>query len=109
MSDLTRYGATRLIRDPSAREPVHFATFDLPENLKGYSVVDWFQGQAYNVHTWKLGDRLDKLASQYLSDDEFWWVIALVNGIDYPLSIPIGTQLKIPVDVDSVLTLLNLK
>lgn len=109
MADITRYGTTRLIRDSSAREPVHFATFDLPQALKGYSGVDWFQGQPYNVHTWRIGDRLDKLASQYLSDDEYWWVIALVNGIEYPLSIAIGTQLMIPVNVDSVLELMNLK
>lgn len=109
MADITRYGATRLIRDPSSQEPAHFATFDLPDALKGYNNVDWFQGQPCNVHIWRVGDRLDKLASQYLSDDEYWWVIALVNHVEYPLSIPIGTELKIPMDVDAVLTLLNLK
>jgi nucleoid-associated protein YgaU len=109
MADLTRYGATRLIRDAQAREPLHFATFDLPANLKGYADVDWFDGQPYNTYTWQLGDRLDKLASQHLGEGEYWWVLALVNEIKCPLSIAPGTVIKIPNNIDDVLSTLNLK
>jgi nucleoid-associated protein YgaU len=106
---ISRYGAVRLIRDPSREEPVHFATYDLPELLKGYLEVDWFTGQAVIQHVWVLGDRMDKLASKYYGDDEYWWVIALVNKINYPLGVQPGTVLKFPVAVDSVLEKLNLR
>ena len=106
---ISRYATTSLIRDASTREPVHFAPFDLPTALKGYADVDWFQNQPFDTRLWQPGDRLDKLANKYFGDDEYWWVIALVNGIGYPLGIQPGTEIKIPSNVDTVLSLLNIQ
>lgn len=106
---ISRYANTPLIRDATAREPVHFATFDLPAALKGFADVDWFSNQPFDTHVWQFGDRLDKLANRFYGDDEYWWVIALANGIGYPLGIQPGTEVRIPSDVDAVLALLNLR
>lgn len=45
----------------------------------------------------KQGQRLDQLAYEYAGDSTLWWVIADVNDIiDFPLSLPAGTKIKIP-------------
>ncbi len=106
---ISRYASTDLIRDALTREPVHFATYDLPAALKGYADVDWFSNQPFDQHTWQFGDRLDKLSAKYYGDDEYWWVIAMANGIAYPLGIQPGTVIRLPSDVDAVLSLLNLR
>ena len=53
------------------------------------------------------GDRLDLLSYTYYKDESFWWVIAAVNnnitlGSLFPIP---GTQLRIPVDLNNVLTI----
>jgi phage tail protein X len=55
------------------------------------------------------GDRLDILAQQYYSDSSLWWVISIANpqltqGSYY---VPIGTQLRIPSDIESIKNALN--
>src|SRR4051812_42427752 len=53
-------------------------------------------------------DRLDNLAHRYFGDGRYYWIIALFNGIDYPLagfSATEPTILKIPTDLDAVLKL----
>jgi hypothetical protein len=55
------------------------------------------------------GDRLDLLSYTYYKDASFWWVIAFVNnnitlGSMFPEP---GTQLRIPIDLNNVLTLFN--
>lgn len=105
----SRYNNTRIIRNPALGEPAHFATYDLPELLKGYADIDWFSGQPYHQHEWTRSDRLDKLASKYFGEDDYWWIIALVNNITYPLGIKPGTIIRVPADVDSVLRKLNLR
>lgn len=51
-----------------------------------------------------LGDRFDILANNFYGDSTLWWVIPAANGIPgdslYPEP---GTQLRIPVDVRSIL------
>ena len=52
------------------------------------------------------GDRLDLLAQQYYSDSSLWWIISIANE-DLPqnsLFIPVGTQLRIPSDVATILS-----
>lgn len=89
-------------------EPLHYATYDLPDKIKGIGPIDILGSATTTQYTWQLGDRLDKLASRFYGDDEYWWVIALANGIDYPLGIQPGTTLLIPTDVTPVLQQLNL-
>ena len=66
-----------------------------PDILDGIDTVD---------HVLKLGERLDILASIYYGDEELWWVIALVNRIQDPFSLAIGTRLRIPADARQVLS-----
>ena len=51
-----------------------------------------------------LGDRFDLLANNFYGDATLWWIIASANSIPgdslYPEP---GTQLRIPVDVRSIL------
>jgi hypothetical protein len=68
--------------------------------------IDLLAGVATSDYTYQHGDRLDHLAAKFLGDDQYWWVIALVNGINYPFAsgglVP-GVVLKIPVSVKDIL------
>jgi hypothetical protein len=53
------------------------------------------------------GDRLDLLAYTYYQDASLWWVISAINnnitmGSLFPVP---GTQLRIPTDINNVLTI----
>lgn len=51
-----------------------------------------------------LGDRLDLIAFDFYGDTSFWWVIASANSLSGDsLYIEPGTQLRIPVDLSSVI------
>lgn len=55
---------------------------------------------AWIIHTVVDGDDLDLLAYTYASDNadksKFWWIIAEVNNLLWPLDIEPGTDLIIP-------------
>jgi hypothetical protein len=56
-----------------------------------------------------IGDRLDLISYTYYKDASFWWVISGVNnnvtrGSMFPEP---GTQLRIPVDLNRILTIFN--
>ena len=55
------------------------------------------------------GDRLDLLAYNYYNDASLWWVISMANnnitiGSMFPEP---GTQLRIPTDLTTVITIFN--
>jgi hypothetical protein len=55
------------------------------------------------------GDRLDSIAYSYYGNPELWWIISIANnnitrGSIFPKS---GTQLRVPINVNSVLTLFD--
>jgi hypothetical protein len=50
-------------------------------------------------------ERLDNLAFKHLGSGEYWWVIALINGLEWPYAFEPGQIIKIPVEVDDVLRL----
>lgn len=54
-----------------------------------------------------IGDRLDQLAWQYYSDSSLWFIIAAANTElrKDSLYLEPGTQLRIPVDAQAVLSL----
>ena len=47
-------------------------------------------------HTVTAGDRIDRLADQYLGDAQLWWIICDYNAIFFPLELPVGGMLRIP-------------
>lgn len=56
-----------------------------------------------------IGDRLDTLAYSYYRDSTLWWVISMANnnvtkGSLFPEP---GTQLRIPTNINAVLSLYN--
>ena len=53
-----------------------------------------------------FGDRLDLLAQQYYSDSTLWWIISIANTFleQDSIFIPTGTQIRIPVEVNQILT-----
>lgn len=59
--------------------------------------------QDWASHTTKHGDDLDLLAFQYSAEDpkksKYWWLIADVNGILWPLDVEPGTELIIPTEL----------
>jgi len=50
----------------------------------------------------KQGDRLDLLAAKYYNDVTQWWIIAHTNKIKGTLSVPLNTQLRIPMDTVTI-------
>jgi nucleoid-associated protein YgaU len=72
---------------------------------KMYPNIPLSESDVYVITT--VGDRLDSLAYSYYNDATLWWVIAMANnnatkGALYPIP---GTQLRIPINVSSVLKL----
>jgi len=54
------------------------------------------------------GDYLDSLANKYYNDPTLWWVIALANNIGKGrLSVPPGLQLRIPMDINQIVSNFN--
>ena len=44
-----------------------------------------------------VGDRCDALSQQFYSTSEFWWIIAVANGLPVDTLCPeIGVQIRIP-------------
>ena len=105
----SRYSSTGLMKSNDTLEPVHYATWNFPLELRGLQEINLLPPSIDTTpHTWGHGDRIDKLANKYYGDDQFWWVIALVNNIQYPLGIKVGTVLTIPTNVIDILKLLGL-
>lgn len=50
-------------------------------------------------------DRLDSLAFKHLKKGEYWWVLAILNDLQWAWDFIPGDLLKIPIDVQDVLRL----
>lgn len=50
------------------------------------------------------GDYLDTLAYKFYKDSTLWWVIAQANGIKATLKAPTGNQIRIPSNVESIVS-----
>lgn len=84
----------------------HYTTWARPNvRALGYRQTDLLDGVKTFEYTFQVGDRLDVLAAKFLGEDQYWWVLALVNGISYPFAsgglVP-GRVLRIPVDPSDV-------
>ena len=49
-------------------------------------------------------ERLDHLAGKYLGNGQLWWVIAACSGVGWWFQVPPGTRLKIPSDLNQVMS-----
>lgn len=49
-------------------------------------------------------DYLDSLAQKYYQDSTLWWIIARANNIAGTLKVPSGSQLRIPINTQSILS-----
>lgn len=95
----SRYANTRVI------DGLYYATWrnHVAERLDG----DLLEGVKTFTYTFSVGDRLDVLAARFLGDDRYYWVIALVNNIMWPLGVQPGTVLTIPRNVGDILSKLQ--
>lgn len=48
------------------------------------------------------GERLDIIAGQLYGDGRLWWIIAAASGIGWPLQVPPGTLLTVPLSLEQV-------
>jgi hypothetical protein len=63
---------------------------------------DTFAGINTFEHVVKRGERLDHLAARFLGDDDYWWIIAVINNMTLPFPSP-GDKILVPISVSDVL------
>lgn len=47
--------------------------------------------------------RLDHLAHKFYNNPNYWWIIANANGITGTMYAKLGTQIRIPKDISSII------
>jgi hypothetical protein len=68
-----------------------------------YPDIPLSDNDSYVITT--LGDRLDLMALDFYGDTGYWWVIASANSLPGDsLFPPVGMQLRLPVNLPSILT-----
>jgi hypothetical protein len=95
---MERYDKNNLLKTPQ-NKPYFGSRF--------YPNIPLSESDIYIITT--VGDRLDLLAYNYYKDSTLWWVISMANnnitkGSLFPVP---GTQLRIPLNLNNVLTLFN--
>jgi nucleoid-associated protein YgaU len=72
-----------------------------------YPTIPFSPNDVYVVTV--IGDRYDLLANQYYGDSTLWWIISTANSLlpQNSIFIPVGTQIRIPTDINNVLTSYN--
>jgi hypothetical protein len=71
-----------------------------------YPDVPYSDSDIYVITT--SGDRLDLLANDIYKDASLWWIIASANGLPGDSLVPpIGGQLRIPIDIQSIINKYN--
>ena len=55
------------------------------------------------------GDRFDLLANQFYNDPTLWWIISIANSTlnQGSMYMPVGTQLRIPQNITSIISEYN--
>jgi len=82
------------------------------EGTRMYSTVKYPEIPRSNNDIYVIttdGDRYDVLAFTYFNDSSLCWVISIANA-EYPqnsISPPVGVQLRIPGNLDSILVAYN--
>jgi len=93
---LSRYRNVNNIAEDSGREFYETSRFPSRAELDN---IPTFKIRASNF------ERLDNLAFKHLGSGEYWWIIALINDIDWMYSFEEGKILKIPLNAQDVLKL----
>jgi hypothetical protein len=83
-------------------DTAHFGTYDKRVESGGYKKTDLLEGVNSFEYTLQKGERLDIVAHRFLNEDKYWWVLALINNIDYPFGLEAGTKIRIPHDIKEV-------
>lgn len=90
---MNRYENTQILKDDNGKR--YFKTIIYPQ-------IDPKETDIYVITT--VGDRLDILADQYYGDSTNYWIISGANNIKKDrLTIPAGTQLRIPTEIEEFL------
>ena len=82
-----------------------YGTFRRPGGRLGLKQGDLLLGVKTVDYTYKNGDRLDHLAAKFYNEDQYWWLIALVNDIAWPFAsggLTPGRVIKIPLNAKDV-------
>lgn len=58
-------------------------------------------------YTLRVGERLDHIAARSFGDEKLWWIIAAASGIGWALQVTPGTLLRIPQNLNMILTLIQ--
>jgi hypothetical protein len=95
---MTRYDNNTILKTPNDK-PYY--------KSKIYPIIPLSESDIYVITT--IGDRLDYMAYTYYRDSELYWIISIANnnvtkGSLFPIP---GTQMRIPSNVSSVLSLFN--
>jgi hypothetical protein len=91
---MNRYQDIKILKNLQGRD--YYATVRYPE-------IPLSESDVYVITT--DGDRFDTLAQQYYQDSSLWWIISIANTDlkQNSLFIPVGTQLRIPTNLTSIL------
>jgi hypothetical protein len=96
---MNRYKSTKIEKQPDTGIRYYRNTI--------YPIIPFSSDDIYVVTT--DGDRLDLLAQTYYNDITLWWVISAANS-DLPqnsLFIPVGSQIRIPANVNNIINEYN--
>lgn len=87
----SRYQTGTVVRVPDAKGVFHTTIFrSVPPAIR----------QGFTTYVWQGTDRLDTVAATKLGDPELFWMILDLNPeIVDPLSITVGTTIRIPTGV----------
>jgi len=84
------------------------ATGSLYYETNIYPTIQPTNNDYYIITT--INDRLDLIAFDFYQDSSLWWIIASANALPgdsiYP---PIGVQLRIPTDIQTIINQYNLQ
>jgi hypothetical protein len=85
-------------RSVGIRDESFFESVDFPS-----------QAELDTINTFRIRiaqfERLDNLAHKHLGSGEYWWIIALINGLEWPYAFEAGQIIKIPIEIDEFLRL----
>jgi hypothetical protein len=95
---MNRYSNIRILNTPQKKKYY---------NTVYYSEIPLSENDTYVITT--IGDRLDIIAGDYLKDSSLYWIILIANPTlpQDSLYPPVGTQIRIPNNIQEILNSFN--